>query len=235
MRRSERITRLAQRFPWPFRVLLRLSRERVLPFRIYDHWLSRKIADALHFSPYHEQWIRTVMYKECFKLVAALDPSRLEALEISPGPNRIWQQCGFKSIQYVDYPDFDICNDRLENTFDLIIADQVLEHLLWPYRAGRNVYEMLKPGGHLLVTTPFLVRVHASGDVIPFDCSRWTDVGLKYFLAECGFPLDRIRSEAWGNRRAVVGNFEGWAHQTWWRPMHNEPNFPVTVWALAKK
>jgi hypothetical protein len=145
MRRSETIVRLAQRFPRPFRILLRLSRERVFPFRIYDHWLSRKIADALHVSPYHELWIRTVMYKECFKLVAALDPSSLEAHEISPDPNRIWSQCGFKSIQYVDYSDFDICRDRLVRAFDPIIADQALEHLLSPYRAARNAYQVLNP------------------------------------------------------------------------------------------
>lgn len=212
-----------------------MSRERLLPFRIYEHWLSQKIARALGFPPYHEQWIRTVMYRECFKLIAELGPSRLKVLEISPGWNRIWAQCGFKSIQYVDYPEFDICRDALDDTFDLIIADQVFEHLLWPYRAGRHVRRMLAPGGHFLVTVPFLVRVHASGEDIPYDCSRWTEVGLRHFLSECGFPLEGIKSGSWGNRRAVVGNFKTWPGPAWWRPMRNEPDFPVAVWALAKR
>jgi hypothetical protein len=38
---------------------------------------------------------------------------------------------------------------------DIIIAEQVFEHLLWPYRAVRNVFQMLTPNGALLVTTHF--------------------------------------------------------------------------------
>lgn len=235
MNRSERIVRFARRHPGPFRLLLTCSRERLIPFRIYTHWVSQKIAKSLEFPPYHEYWIRTVMYKECFKLIAELDPGRLRVLEISPSTNRIWAKCGFKSIQYVDYPEFDICRDRLGETFDLIIADQVFEHLLWPYRAARNVHQMLAPEGYILVTTPFLVRIHASGDDIPYDCSRWTELGLKHLLSECGFPLERIKAGSWGNRRAIVGNFRAWVRQTWWRPMHNEPDFPVMVWALAQR
>jgi SAM-dependent methyltransferase len=173
------------------------------------------------------------MYRECFRLIEELDASRLRVLEISPGSNRIWSRCGFKSIQYVDYPEFDFCNDRVEETSDLIIADQVFEHLLWLYRVGKNVYRMLVPGGHFLVTTPFLVRVHASGEAIPFDCSQWTELGLRHFLAECGFSMEGMKSGSWRNRQAVVGNFKAWVRPVWWRRMHNEPDFPVTLCVLA--
>ena len=63
-------------------------------------------------------------------------------------------------------------------SFDLIIAEQVFEHLKWPYRAAKNVYRMLRPGGSFLITTPFLVRCHE----MPDDCTRWTDTELKNFL-----------------------------------------------------
>jgi SAM-dependent methyltransferase len=118
----------------------------------------------------------------------------------------------------------------LPSRFDLIIADQVFEHLLWPYRAGRNVRSMVKPGGHFLMTTPFLIKVHES----PVDCSRWTELGLKHLLAECGFPLEEIRTGSWGNRACVRANFRRWARKGF-RSLANESEFPVTVWALAKK
>ena len=70
----------------------------------------------------------------------------------------------------------------LDDTFDLIIAEQVFEHLLWPYRAARNVHRMLRPGGSFLITTPFLVKIHP----VPNDCSRWTETGMKHLLAEAG-------------------------------------------------
>jgi SAM-dependent methyltransferase len=119
----------------------------------------------------------------------------------------------------------------LDHQFDLIIANQVFEYVLWPYKAARNVCQMLKPGGYFLMTTPFLIRVHA----IPYDCTRWTETGIKYFLSECGFPLEEIKTGTWGNRACVKANFKRWARRGWFGSLKNEPNFPVSVWALAKK
>jgi hypothetical protein len=103
---------------------------------------------------------------------------------------------------------------------------------LWPYRAGRNVYQMLNPGGYVLVTTPFLIRIHDQ----PVDCSRWTELGLKHLLAECGFPMKNIRTGSWGNRACVIANFTEWPHYApQQHSLDNEPNFPLVVWALAQK
>ena len=187
----------------------------------------KEMLDAVRYDYGH--WTRTVMYRECFKLVRQLDPAQLDALEISAG--HMWQRLGFKSFTEANFPDFDICTGRVPGDFDLIIADQVFEHLLWPYRAGRNVYEMLRPGGHFMVTTPFMIRVHA----IPVDCTRWTELGMKHFLAECGFPLDGIKTGSWGNRACVKANFKKWARRGWFGSLRNEPEFPVSVWALAQK
>jgi SAM-dependent methyltransferase len=169
------------------------------------------------------------MYRECFKLIDALDAERLDALEISAGSE--WRKLPFKSYTTADFPDFDICSQKLDRQFDLIIADQVFEHLPWPYRAARNVHEMLRPGGHALICTPFLVRIHE----VPIDCTRWTETGMKHLLAECGFALENIRTGSWGNRACVKANFKTWARQGWARSLKNEPQYPVMVWALARK
>lgn len=177
----------------------------------------------------YRHWTRPIMYQECTKLISGLQPNVLDVLEISPG--WFWQQHEFKSFTGAPYPEFDICEDKLDRQFDLIIADQVWEHLLWPYKATQHVLEMLKPGGHFLVTTPFLIKIHA----IPNDCSRWTEQGMKYFLAECGFPLEDTITGSWGNRACVKANFSRWARRGWFGSLRNEPDFPVAVWALARK
>lgn len=187
----------------------------------------KKILDAVHYDYGH--WARTVLYQECFKLVKELHPEGLDVLEISSG--NIWQSFGFKSFTEANFPEFDVCSMTLPNQFDLVIADQVFEHLLWPYRAGKNVYEMTKPGGYFLITTPFLIKVHQ----VPVDCSRWTELGLKHFLAECGFPIEKIQTGSWGNRACVKANFNSWARRGWFKSLVNEPDFPVSVWAIAKK
>lgn len=187
----------------------------------------KEMLRTVGYDPGH--WVRTVMYRECFRLIQELSPEKLDAMEISAGAE--WHHIPFRSFTPTHYPAFDICQQRLDREFDLIIADQVWEHLLWPYRAARNVHAMLRPNGHFLISTPFLVRIHE----VPTDCTRWTEQGLKYFLAECGFDLNGIRTGSWGNRACVKANFNKWARRGWFRSLRNEPQFPVTVWALARK
>jgi SAM-dependent methyltransferase len=181
------------------------------------------------------QWARVVMYRELFEYVRGLQPEKLSMLEISPGEegqNSPWRKLGFGRYESFDYPEFDICKDRLDREFDVIVADQVFEHLLWPYRAARNVYAMLKPGGRFINTTPFLVPVHH----VPVDCSRWTELGMKHFLAEAGFELERVRTGSWGNLECVRANLTHLGvHAGWHRQFVNEPDFPIVVWAIAEK
>jgi len=107
----------------------------------------------------------------------------------------------------------------------------VFEHLKWPYRAGRNVHAMLKPGGHFVISTPFLVRVHR----VPIDCSRWTEDGLSYLLQECGFSSENVVTGSWGNRACLKGNLKNWRKRGLFGSLNNEPDYPVMVWAFAKK
>jgi SAM-dependent methyltransferase len=161
-----------------------------------------------------------------------IDSAHRKTLEISGGSSTFEKQVQFGQYETTEYPTFDICADTLDRTFGLIIANQVFEHLAWPYRAGKNVYQMLEPGGYFLITVPFLIRIHKE----PIDCNRWTETGLTYLLEECGFPRDAIRTDSWGNRACVRANFGSrWAKMGWYRNLRNEPDYPVVVWALARK
>ena len=177
-----------------------------------------------------QQSMRVVPYEICFELVSRLNPCDLDVLEISGG-EVTWRQFPFRSYTQANFPEFDICRDELSTRFDLIIADNVFEHLAYPYRAGRNVHSMLNPSGYFLNITPFLVKVHPC----PIDCCRWTPVGMTYFLEECGFEQGRIQSGGWGNRACVSANFDRWRRQGWYSSRRNEPEFPLQVWALAQK
>lgn len=178
-----------------------------------------------------EQWQRIVLNRTVREWVSSLGPADLDVLEIS-GSN--WPVNGFfKSHLAVDFPEFDICRDRLEQRFDLIIAEQVFEHIPFPLRATKNVWEMLRPGGYFLISTPFLIRRHAC----PLDCSRWTETGLSYLLVEGGFPESGIRTGSWGNRRCAKANFRGrWPiYIPGVHSLRNDPDYPLQVWALAQK
>lgn len=174
-------------------------------------------------------WTRKVADEEVRKLVAPLRPETLSALEIS---GQVWETYGFGSYRRTGYPGFDVQEQALPERFDLVIAEHIFEHLLYPRRAGANVLRMLKPGGHFLIVTPFLYRVHPD----PVDCTRWTETGLRYFLADCGFPLDGIVTGSWGNRAVIEATFRR-EFRLFNRHLHSlraEPEYPIVVWALAK-
>ncbi|MEK6782635.1 MAG: methyltransferase domain-containing protein [Bacteroidota bacterium] len=176
-----------------------------------------------------QQWCRIVMDQETEKAISNLPYHNFSVLEISGDK---WKKFGFKDYKSVQYPDFDVCSQILPEKYDLIIAEQVFEHILRPYSAGKNVYEMLNPRGYFLVTTPFLLKVHPC----PEDCTRWTETGMKYFLSECGFGEEQVTTGSWGNRACVVSNLNRWTkYNSKLHSLINEKDVPVVVWALAKK
>lgn len=202
------------------------------PFWVWGGPLSReRVRTSLKKVGYDTtDWIRVVMYRRCFEFIRALGAEKLHALEISGGPQ--WKrEFNFASYSTTQYPDFDICTQTLDQTFDLIIADQVFEHLPDPASAAKNVYRMLRPGGHFVIATPFLVRLHA----VPIDCSRWTEQGMSYLLQGAGFEGQKIKTDAWGNRACMKANLKSWKRYGWYRPLRNEANFPLMVWAFAQK
>lgn len=187
----------------------------------------KRLLDLVGYD--HRLWQRCVMYDRCFELLRRLGPERMDALEISAGP--AWRALPFKSFTEANYPAFDVCKAPLPQRFDVIIADQIFEHLLWPDRAARHVLEMLRPGGYFLVTTPFMIRIHRE----PEDVTRWSETGLRSLLVGAGFCAEGLHTDAWGNRACVKANLGKWARRGWFGSLQNEPDFPVAVWALARK
>ena len=105
------------------------------------------------------QWARVVMDRETLSLVSALPYGELDALEISGDG---WSKFGFHSYRQLNYPEYDICSSPAgEGICDLVIFEQVLEHVRRPAMAVQNALTMLRPGGRTLITTPFLVKFHA--------------------------------------------------------------------------
>ena len=159
----------------------------------------------------------------------------LDACEISGSNFESW---GFKSHQSFEFPDYDICQGPFKNEdgtirqFDIILAEQVWEHIDRPYAATKHVMQMLRPGGFFWLAVPFFCRLHD----FPVDCSRWSARGLKNLLIECGFDENEIRSDQWGNMSCALRDLSPfWAIYDPARDtLENDPNMPVMTWAMAR-
>ncbi len=180
---------------------------------------------------------RVVMTRHSKAWLTALEPAGLDAAEISGDWGKLFK---FKSFDSFPFPQFDICQGPVQDAggkirkFDVILANQVWEHLDRPAAATKHVLKMLRPGGWFWLAVPFFIPFHAA----PHDCTRWSARGLRHLLSEAGFDPDSIKAEQWGNRAAALRNLEpDWPPD--YRPdnddLTNDPAFPIVAWAMGQK
>lgn len=171
-------------------------------------------------------WLRVAQINAWTAFLAPLRGS--SCLEISPGWNSCWRAFGFRTYEAVGYPEFDICRQALDRKFDIVIADQVLEHVAHPVEAVRSIRKMTDR--YALVAAPFLFRVHGRPD----DYWRWTESGMRQLLIASGFPPEQITTASWGNRACAKAHIGGPVRDYgFWRPMQNDPEYPLMVWAIG--
>lgn len=152
----------------------------------------------------HYEMIRDNIRKFLKLLKEKYDNSNMIVLDIAPqihsGVKGVFKNATVLTldIDAASNPDFtlDICNNNsstiLDNTFDLIVCTEVLEHTNNPFLAINELYRMCKVNGAVAISTPFNFRIHGP---LP-DNWRFTIHGLNTLLKDFKsvqiFPLEDI-------------------------------------------
>jgi SAM-dependent methyltransferase len=76
-----------------------------------------------------------------------------------------------------------------DEKFDSALCNQVLEHVFNPSEFLREIHRVLKPGGVLLLTVPFVWDEHEQ----PYDYARYSSFGLRDLLRKSGFEIRQHR------------------------------------------
>ncbi len=71
------------------------------------------------------------------------------------------------------------------DTFDSILCSQVFEHIPNLDEIITEIHRILKPGGYVLLTAPFVYPEHLK----PFDFRRFTQNGIQMFMESHGFSI----------------------------------------------
>lgn len=77
------------------------------------------------------------------------------------------------------------------DSFDTILCTEVLEHTQQPFLAMYEFFRVLKPGGYLLLSVPFIYPIHEA----PHDNWRFTPHGLEAICQWAGFKIVSIHTK----------------------------------------
>lgn len=137
-------------------------------------------------------------------------PSTARILDVGIGPGQFGELTDrFALTVGVDFRPFEPVHvvadltKRLpfqDNSFDVVFVTNTLEHLPDTEKVLAEIYRVLKKGGVILGTMPFLIRIHQK----PYDFNRYTHYKMKLLLEQAGFsditvpvlsaPIDVYRS-----------------------------------------
>ncbi|MBI5627944.1 MAG: methyltransferase domain-containing protein [Candidatus Rokubacteria bacterium] len=73
---------------------------------------------------------------------------------------------------------------------DTVVGLEVLEYVRRPHAALAEAHRVLRPGGHVLISVPFVHRVDG-----PSDRWRFSELGLRELLHAAGFEVVALRAQ----------------------------------------
>jgi SAM-dependent methyltransferase len=115
-----------------------------------------------------------------------------------------------------------------DDSFDSVVCTEVLEHCPDPKGILSEIARVLRPGGHLFITVPFVYPHHE----IPHDYFRFTRFGLESMAADAGL------APAWIEMRGGV--YAVWVQSTYLAISYTVSRFPMvdlfylTFWPIAR-
>jgi SAM-dependent methyltransferase len=115
-------------------------------------------------------------------------------------PNADYRRADFVGAQGLDYViSGEGRIDERDETFDLVLSTQVLEHCANAQAYLTECWRLLRPGGQLVCSTHGTFEDHAC----PQDFRRWTADGLRLEIAAAGFSVFEVQKVTCGPRVVV--------------------------------
>ena len=117
-------------------------------------------------------------------------------IDVGSGPERLGRE--FINMDVFPFPEVDIVCDATKmpfknDTLDGAVSESLLEHVPDAYLIACEMVRVVKPGGYIYVSAPFIHPYHTSPD----DFNRWTLSGLKHMFRDLEIVETGVRSGPW--------------------------------------
>lgn len=116
-----------------------------------------------------------------------------------------------------------------DNSVDTISAMEIFEHVEKPEAGLSECHRVLKNGGKILISVPFLYQIHAD----PYDFQRWTKTKWQNELTKLGFQVEKI--EIMGRFFTVKNNMKKTFILTLPPILRHISYFLIPFWSLENK
>jgi len=109
--------------------------------------------------------------------------------------SEIFNKHEYYALDIVPYPEVDLVTDLgqvnpfKQESFDLILLMNVLEHDFESRELLKTIGKILKPGGRIAITVPFLLKVHQE----PYDFYRYTPYALEKMAGLAGLKVESLQ------------------------------------------
>jgi SAM-dependent methyltransferase len=105
--------------------------------------------------------------------------------------------------------------------FDSILCTEVMEHAINPLGLAAEIGRVLRPGGHALVTAPYMIHTHES----PHDYQRFTRYGMEQLARAGGLELVWVRPRGGVFVVAAIGVLTALSQVVGRRPLSDVMNW----------
>ena len=201
-------------------------------------------------SPLNAYWIETVWLRRAVEFLAPHAGGDLLDVGVGERPYaelfgpRVNSYCGLEYPPVADnlHPEIWGMLERLhgivdvfgdgqrmpfaDDSFDTVMALEVFEHLRAPDECMAEIERVLRPGGVVLFTVPFVAPLHQ----LPFDFWRFTPEGLEALLARHGFEAEQLLAR--GNFSSTTGaTVAHWILRTFGSTgLHHDGSVRISRW-----
>ena len=151
-------------------------------------------------SFFHPQWLSGKTHSSFSR--SFTDITNKHILNIGSGDSILANK--FQSSNTIVQLDYPLTNSNYEHkpeiygtatclpfgndSFDIVLLLEVLEHIPNDQQALMEAYRVLKPEGRIFLSTPFMYPIHDA----PYDFRRYTRYGVSLLLTTAKFNIERV-------------------------------------------